>query len=249
MCGKIEYFEGAISNMYILRILCKIDEYFHYLLQYFSQSTYWTLFFKVVSDFLGPIAYMGSYIQSSVFLKYLPSIVTPPFLQDHVSPSTSPSTNSLSVLEILQATMDISKALTQSFLTLQMLNTIITHFFNRIVVDNQSVNCCLHSMIKLCEASRISRELWNSKVIWQPLQGWTNTIIGIKCGSELKLVCNVDYSGLRVWDLGPVDTMDHEVRPWKLAFFHGPNWWSNFHGPLFVFFGKKTNFQSFWAPH
>jgi hypothetical protein len=24
--------------------------------------------------------------------------------------------------------------------------------------------------------------------------------------------------------------MDHEVGLWKMAFFHGPTWWSNFHG-------------------
>ena len=32
--------------------------------------------------------------------------------------------------------------------------------------------------------------------------------------------------------LGPVYTMDHEVGPWKMAFYHGLTSWSNFHGPI-----------------
>ena len=35
----------------------------------------------------------------------------------------------------------------------------------------------------------------------------------------LKLVCNVNWKGHHVRDLGPVDTMDHEGRPWKLVLF------------------------------
>ena len=31
--------------------------------------------------------------------------------------------------------------------------------------------------------------------------------------------------------IGAVYTLDHEVRSWKMAFFHGPSSWSNFHGP------------------
>ena len=30
----------------------------------------------------------------------------------------------------------------------------------------------------------------------------------------------------------PVHTMAHEGGPWKMAFFHGLTWWSNFHGPI-----------------
>jgi hypothetical protein len=44
----------------------------------------------------------------------------------------------------------------------------------------------------------------------------------------------------------PVYTMDHEVRPWKTAFFHGPTSWFNLHGP---FSFKNINLQSLWAPH
>ena len=46
-------------------------------------------------------------------------------------------------------------------------------------------------------------------------------------------------------DLGPVHTMDREVGPWKMAFFHGPTSWSNFHDPVSL----KINLQSFWAHH
>ena len=40
--------------------------------------------------------------------------------------------------------------------------------------------------------------------------------------------------------LGPVYTMDHEVGPWKMAFFHDLTSWSNFHGPI----SWKINLQS-----
>jgi hypothetical protein len=37
-----------------------------------------------------------------------------------------------------------------------------------------------------------------------------------------------------------VSTIDHEVRPWKMAFFNGPTRWSNFHGLI----SQKINLQS-----
>jgi hypothetical protein len=35
--------------------------------------------------------------------------------------------------------------------------------------------------------------------------------------------------------------MDYEVGPWKMAFFHGPTWWSNFQGPI----SSKINYEAF----
>jgi hypothetical protein len=40
--------------------------------------------------------------------------------------------------------------------------------------------------------------------------------------------------------LEPVYTMDHEVGPWKMAFFHGPT--------FMVQFLKKSVYKVFWAP-
>ena len=46
---------------------------------------------------------------------------------------------------------------------------------------------------------------------------------------------------LHVCALGPVSTIiDHEVKPWKIAFFHGPTGWFNFHGPI----SHNINLQS-----
>jgi hypothetical protein len=36
-----------------------------------------------------------------------------------------------------------------------------------------------------------------------------------------------------------VYTMDHEVRPWKMVFFHGPTFMVRF----------RENLKSLWAPH
>jgi hypothetical protein len=38
--------------------------------------------------------------------------------------------------------------------------------------------------------------------------------------------------------------MDHEVRTWKMAFFHGPTSWSNFHDTIF----KKKQFTKPLGP-
>ena len=43
------------------------------------------------------------------------------------------------------------------------------------------------------------------------------------------------------FNLGSVYTMDCEVRPWKMAFFHGTT--------SMVRFLEKTILQSLWAPH
>ena len=45
---------------------------------------------------------------------------------------------------------------------------------------------------------------------------------------------------LHVCALGLVSTIDHEVKPWKMAFFHGPTGWSNFHGLI----SHNINLQS-----
>ena len=47
------------------------------------------------------------------------------------------------------------------------------------------------------------------------------------------------------YNLGLVYTMDHEIGPWKMVFFHDPTWWSNFHGLI----SYKISLQSLWVSH
>ena len=40
--------------------------------------------------------------------------------------------------------------------------------------------------------------------------------------------------------------MDHEIGPWKMSFFHGPTWWSNFlKNKIYKVFGPLTR----WKPN
>ena len=45
---------------------------------------------------------------------------------------------------------------------------------------------------------------------------------------------------LGLGSLGPIYTIDHEVRPWKIAIVHGPTSWSNFHVTIS---SKKTIYK------
>ena len=52
--------------------------------------------------------------------------------------------------------------------------------------------------------------------------------------------------GVEDFDLehwGLVSIVDHEAGPWKMAFFHNPTWWSDFHGPI----SQNIDLQSLWA--
>ena len=60
----------------------------------------------------------------------------------------------------------------------------------------------------------------------------------LKCISIHKGL-RTDFNGFDC--LGPVYTMDYEVGPWKMAFFHGPAWLSNFHGPI----SSNINYEAF----
>ena len=35
------------------------------------------------------------------------------------------------------------------------------------------------------------------------------------------------FNKIQVIYLWPVSTMDHEIAPWKMAYFHGPTRWSD----------------------
>lgn len=143
--------------MYILRVLRKIDEYFHYLLQNFSQLTYCTLFFKVISNFLGPQLIWDPILNPACFSQIPPECCQPPPPKGHVSLSTLPSTNSL-CLGNFASKNGYSRALTQSFLTLQMLNTIITHL--ELLQQNSSIGIVHNLNPKLVYKSHKTLTIW-----------------------------------------------------------------------------------------
>ena len=65
------------------------------------------------------------------------------------------------------------------------------------------------------------------------LDEWEGTFMYNKSHSPSSKMCCDFILG----NLGPVYTMDHEVGPWKMAFFHGPS--------SMVWFLKKSIYKAF----